>query len=63
MAKAHKAHIMVAVLGESAELTAHWKNLCSQYPVYSIEDGLDEEDWEGTVCAQVCPVGAISRKE
>ena len=31
----------------SAELTAHWKNLCSQYPVYSIEDGLDEEDWEG----------------
>ena len=31
----------------SAELTAHWKALCDKYPIYSIEDGLDEEDWEG----------------
>ena len=31
----------------SAELTAHWKALCGKYPIYSIEDGLDEEDWEG----------------
>ncbi len=31
----------------SAELVAHWKNLCEKYPIYSIEDGLDEEDWEG----------------
>ncbi|WP_419026269.1 phosphopyruvate hydratase [Emergencia sp.] len=31
----------------SAELTAHWKSLCEKYPIYSIEDGLDEEDWEG----------------
>ena len=28
-------------------LVAHWKELCSKYPIYSIEDGLDEEDWEG----------------
>lgn len=31
----------------SAELTAHWKTLCERYPIYSLEDGLDEEDWEG----------------
>jgi enolase len=31
----------------SAELIAHWKNLIEKYPIYSIEDGLDEEDWEG----------------
>ncbi len=31
----------------SKELIAHWEALCNQYPIYSIEDGLDEEDWEG----------------
>ncbi len=31
----------------SAELVAHWAQLCEKYPIYSIEDGLDEEDWEG----------------
>ena len=31
----------------SAELVNHWKELCEKYPIYSIEDGLDEEDWEG----------------
>ena len=31
----------------SVELTAHWAKLCENYPIYSIEDGLDEEDWEG----------------
>ncbi len=31
----------------SDELIAHWKSLIEKYPVYSIEDGLDEEDWEG----------------
>ena len=31
----------------SAELVEHWRNLCDKYPIYSIEDGLDEEDWEG----------------
>ena len=29
------------------ELIAHWKQLSQEYPIYSIEDGLDEEDWEG----------------
>ena len=31
----------------SAELVQHWKKLVDKYPIYSIEDGLDEEDWEG----------------
>ena len=31
----------------SQELVAHWKELVRKYPIYSIEDGLDEEDWEG----------------
>lgn len=31
----------------SEELIAHWKELIEKYPIYSIEDGLDEEDWEG----------------
>ena len=31
----------------SDELVDHWKNLAEKYPIWSIEDGLDEEDWEG----------------
>lgn len=31
----------------SQELIAHWKMLCEKYPIYSIEDALDEEDWQG----------------
>lgn len=31
----------------SSELIAHWDSLISKYPIYSIEDGLDEEDWDG----------------
>lgn len=31
----------------SDELIAHWDDLVSKYPIYSIEDGLDEEDWDG----------------
>ena len=29
------------------ELIDHWAALCEKYPIISIEDGLDEEDWEG----------------
>ena len=37
---------------ENQELSAHdmieyYKNLCSKYPIVSIEDGLDENDWNG----------------
>jgi len=31
----------------SDELIAHWESLIEKYPIISIEDGLDEEDWEG----------------
>ncbi len=31
----------------SDELIAHWKSLVEKYPIISIEDALDEEDWEG----------------
>lgn len=31
----------------STELIDHWKQLVDKYPIISIEDALDEEDWEG----------------
>jgi enolase 1/2/3 len=29
------------------ELAAYWADLAARYPILSIEDGMDEEDWEG----------------
>ena len=31
----------------SDELISHWESLINKYPIISIEDGLDEEDWDG----------------
>ncbi len=31
----------------SSELTAYYADLCSKYPIVSIEDGLSEDDWDG----------------
>ena len=31
----------------SAELVEYYENLVAKYPIVSIEDGLDENDWEG----------------
>lgn len=31
----------------SAELVAYYEELCSKYPIVSIEDGLSEDDWDG----------------
>jgi enolase len=31
----------------SSELVDYWADISSRYPVLSIEDGLDEEDWDG----------------
>ncbi len=31
----------------SKELVEHWAGLLEKYPIISLEDGLDEEDWEG----------------
>ena len=33
----------------SEELIDHWKELVKKYPIVSIEDALDEEDWEGFI--------------
>ena len=29
------------------EMAAYWEDACSRYPILSIEDGMDEEDWDG----------------
>jgi len=29
------------------EMVEYWKTLAEKYPIYSIEDGLDENDWDG----------------
>lgn len=31
----------------SSELTEYYADLCSKYPIVSIEDGLSEDDWDG----------------
>jgi len=29
------------------EMAAYWQDACARYPIVSIEDGMDEEDWDG----------------
>jgi enolase len=31
----------------SDEMVSYWADLCSKFPIVSIEDGMDEEDWAG----------------
>jgi enolase len=31
----------------AAELTDYWADLAARYPIVSLEDGMDEEDWDG----------------
>jgi enolase len=31
----------------AAELTDYWADLAGRYPIVSIEDGMDEQDWDG----------------
>lgn len=31
----------------SQEMVAYWADWCEKYPILSIEDGLDEDDWDG----------------
>ena len=30
-----------------AEMASYWEDACGRYPILSIEDGMDEEDWDG----------------
>ena len=32
---------------DAAELCGMWEDLCSRYPIVSLEDGMAEDDWEG----------------
>lgn len=32
---------------DAAGLIDYWGTLCASYPIFSIEDGLDQNDWEG----------------
>ncbi len=32
---------------EAEALADYWADLCDRYPIVSIEDGMDEEDWDG----------------
>ena len=32
---------------DAGEMAAYWADLCGRYPIFSIEDGMDENDWEG----------------
>jgi enolase len=34
-------------VSSSADLTGYWQSICDRYDVVSIEDGMDEEDWDG----------------
>ena len=31
----------------SKDMVAYWKDWCNRYPIYSLEDGLAEDDWSG----------------
>jgi enolase len=33
----------------SAQVVDYWATLCERYPIWSIEDGLDQDDWDGWV--------------
>ena len=37
----------LSVMRSTNEMISLYEELCSRYPIYSIEDGLNEEDWEG----------------
>jgi len=39
---AHEGRVL-----NSAEMADYWADMASRYPILSIEDGMDEEDWEG----------------
>ena len=35
---------------DSKQLVEFWTDWVNKYPIISIEDGLDEDDWEGGRC-------------
>ncbi|HHX29277.1 MAG TPA: phosphopyruvate hydratase [Firmicutes bacterium] len=47
--KEKKGYLFEGEIRDTAWMIDYLKNLCSKYPILSIEDGLDENDWEGHV--------------
>lgn len=46
-AKKYHFHKSGGVKMSSEELVAYWTKWCKKYPIVSIEDGMDEDDWKG----------------
>jgi enolase len=45
--KVYKFHKSNGLELTSKEMVAYWKDWVKKYPIYSIEDGLSEDDWDG----------------
>lgn len=45
--KVYHLHFSTGEKLTSEEMVAYWTNWCNKYPILSIEDGLDEDDWSG----------------
>ena len=43
----------------ASEIINYYKNLCNKYPIISIEDGLDQNDWEGWILMNETLGGSI----
>jgi enolase len=46
-AKKYHFHKSGGAKMSSEELVAYWVKWCKKYPIVSIEDGMDEDDWKG----------------
>ncbi|MDG2449176.1 MAG: phosphopyruvate hydratase [Saprospiraceae bacterium] len=45
--KIYKLHQSTGEELSTSDMVAHWTDWVNKYPIISIEDGLDEDDWEG----------------
>ncbi len=48
--EAEQAYVFKKSSGQkksSEEMVAYWASWCDKYPIFSLEDGLDEDDWDG----------------
>ncbi|TDJ67975.1 MAG: phosphopyruvate hydratase [Planctomycetota bacterium] len=42
-------YTMEGAANSSSEMIEYYAGLCERYPIFSIEDGLDQDDWEGWI--------------
>ena len=45
--KMYKLHKSSGEELSTTDMVAHWTEWVKKYPIISIEDGLDEDDWDG----------------